>query len=68
MEIILLELVISVSSSLALSYAEIFYNTESRSLDTIENAAFSNTHTRREQPTTSNNTLETQKGIFFVQN
>ena len=48
----------------AMSYAEIINDTESQSLDTIENAAFSNTHTRREQPTTSNNTLVTQKGIF----
>ena len=49
----------------AMSYTEIINDTESQSLDTIENASFSNTHTRREQPTTSNNTLETQKGIFF---
>ena len=48
----------------AVSYAEVIHDTESQSLDTIGNAAFSNTHTRREQPTTSNNTLVTQKGIF----
>ena len=33
-------------------------------MDTIENPSFSNTHTRREQPTTSNNTLETEEDIF----
>ena len=48
----------------AVSYAEVIHDTESQSLDTIENAAFSNTHTRREQPTTSTNTLVTQQGIF----
>ena len=48
----------------AMSYTEIIHDTESQSLDTIENAAFSNTHTRREQATASNNTLVTQKGIF----
>ena len=47
----------------ALSYTEIIHDTESQSLENIENP-FSNTHTRREQPTastasTSNNTRET---------
>ena len=49
---------------IVLSYTEIIHDTESQSLDTIENLSFSNTHTRREQPTTSNNTLETEDDIF----
>ena len=46
---------------IALSYTEIIHDTESQSLENIENPSFSNTHTRRELPTasTSNNTRET---------
>ena len=46
---------------IALSYAEIIHDTESQSLETIENPSFSHTYIRGEQPTastvsTSNNT------------
>ena len=52
---------------IALSYTEIIHDTESQSLENIENPSFSNTHTRRELPTasTSNNTRETVHGMFI---
>ena len=49
-----------------LSYTEIIHDTESQSLENIENPSFSNTHTRREQPTTStaSTSRETEHDIF----
>ena len=51
---------------IALSYTEIIHDTESQSLGNIENPSFSNTHTRREQPTTStaSTSRETEHDIF----
>ena len=56
---------------IALSYTEIIHDTESQSLENIENPSFSNTHTRREQPTastasTSNNTRKTVCDMFIA--
>ena len=52
---------------IALRYTEIINDTQSQSLGNIENGLFSNTHTRREQPTTTSTastSKETSHDIF----